>query len=596
MNIRLEEEHKKTLVAGAIVAIGLIMATIIITKAGEDVKFAKEESSVSDSNNTITTKHQFKKTTRIKDKASSEGPKELSLEEIYDQRPKYSTFNGKEIFLSIDNNGNPCYLLNSKFLSKNGNFVPLNYIPANMKCENINIILKDNTTMVKIDSLDAMLNSNKIPKGYKFYLKGDGIDSVIENCGDYWSDRCLSIPKAKILISLEGPEALPRVTSMDTLVLTKKGLIDGINTPSIKYKKNENFYLWRKVPFPSPYAINGLIDGEYVNGAKEAYKLAPQIAIDMKLMKVYTRTYNDMGICFYNKDNFPINIDGESIPIKEIPPSIKCEDLKVKNGNLYLADLDSITNYTGAKKGTKIGTTINEEYFVLEKCGNYWADSCKNGEERRVVVTSGDRTMLPPPKSNKRLSLTKKLGKQKRNTLHGIKHQSGYYVWSKEQIDTSVAGMADVPICKNKNCYQDLSLLNVSFAKSGKKLVRKITNRNGLKLWVSTDRRRILSPYTMRWSRIKNIDIPTGIAENGMIFTNLNKTADIFKAKKLCGELGMRLPSLEEVSIENKNGVYSNEWAWTNQIIDNEFYTAWKEQSLLKANNEDKFNVICVER
>lgn len=595
MNEILKEERKKILMFGLLLVVG-IMATIkIITTVGSEVRFEKEgtQKEALDLNTMI--KNKLVKEIKVKKKEKV--VKESSLYELYNTLPKSAIYQGKKIFLSIDDNGNPCYLQDSKFLSKEGKLAPLNYIPENMKCENIKITTVGSEEVVEINSLDAIPTSVKTPKNYRVYLNGDGFDFIIEKCGQYWSDKCLSTATAKIMVSTEGPEVFPRVTSMSSVVLTKKGLIDNINEPTVKYSKNENFYLWRKVPFASPYSINGLIDGEYVNGAEEAYEKTPDIAIDMKNRKVYIKTINSTGVCYYDKNDFPVNRKSEVIPAKNTPPNIDCANLEVKNGNILLKDIDAIVGYKEAKEGYKVEHYIGNQYITLEKCGRYWADNCKDDLKKKIAITGGDRTALPAPKSNSRLSLTKEKGQHKTNTKAGIIHEeTGYFVWKNAKIGTSIFDMTDLPSCYDGDCYRDPDIQNVEFAMSGKKLVQKVTNKNGISLWMSLDRNKILAPDTKRWSRIKNRDIITNIADNGMLYTDLKQTMDIFEAKKQCGKLGMRLPELIEVSIENEIGIDTDDWAWTNQMIDNEFYTAWKDQSLLKASNSDEFNVICVGR
>ena len=591
----MKEEDKKEIKNIALKISGMIVFILIgvftIDRVGDDIKFNDDSHvDIAKPNKTIEKKELKQKVTKTKKKI------EKTMMENYKELPKATIFKGKKIFLSIDNNGRPCYLMDSRFLNAKGEFIPFNFVPSNMKCENTELIEILGEKMVKIKSLDSMKDSKHTPEGYRYYIEGEGLNSVLQNCGNFWSDKCDGTTQSKILISLAGPEGLPRVTSFKTIILTKKGLLDGISEPTVRYEKNENFFVWTKLPFESPYAYNGLIDGKIVKSAREAYELKPKIAIDITNSKVYIQSINDEGICYFNKNNFPINIEGKEIPIKEIPPKIQCQDLKEKDGFLLLENLDSVVGYDSAKKGMKIKVKIGSGFETVEKCGKYWADSCEEAKTRRIVITKGDRSSLPYPKSAKRLSLTKHLGKQKVNLPGGKIHSSGYYIWDKAVIPTSVYEMAVLPVCKT-NCYNEADLDGVKFLlTSHKNIVHRKTNQNGVKLLLSMDNRKVLSPKTARWSYIKNYDQISGVSKDGLFYKKLKGKHTIFEAKKKCAKIGMRLPVFEEASVENNDGIYTSDWTWMNQMIDNKYFTAWDDKSVLKAGNEEEFDTICVER
>lgn len=596
MNYNLFEEKKKTLMLLSIMTISAFIGVKIIIDVGsavpvEEVKEKIQESKKQKNNKKII---QNKKNNTQEDdnlKKKNNIQKDDDLKKAYIDLPNTITFKNKTIYLSIDNNGKPCYINNGKFINSDGIEIPNNYLPFNKTCANAKVVKVGNENVLKISSLDSLNTLKPLPIGYKFYIKGEGLDLVIENCGKFWSDKCYDIPKAKILISMGGPEDLPKTTSEKTKILTKRGDELSVSLPSTPYKYNANYYEWKKINFKSMYASGDLVDGEFVKDAEEMYKKQPKVAIVKKYKQVFTRIDNQNGVCYFNDNGNPVNNLGDEVKIKDLPNGFKCKDLKPYNGFLLLDTIYDIFKFDKNEKGEKVAVNLNGQKYIVENCGNFWSEDCEK-EFSKIYISKKDRTVFPRPGKGNSIYLSKEKGKSKTNTKNGIILSDGTYVWEKANVNYSQNGLLDIPHCKY-SCYGE-NLDSATYAKTSSNIFVKRTNRNDIEFWTSIDEKNVLSPTKNQFAYNVKIDKLDGYTNTGVLFYKLPQKYNYFDAKEKCSELGMFLPSVEQTVAENSIGISNSSWAWADNRIDNETGQLWKENSIQKENVNEKHDVICI--
>jgi len=594
MNYEIKEEYKKMILAAGIVFLGIYFGSSILFNIAQEAPKISQEIKSNNKRKIIDFKQIEKEiNVDINKTIDKKESKEIDLKKDYSKMENGLKYKNKKIYASIDNNGNPCYVLDSKFINKNGEFIPNNFIPEGMKCETIEIASIDNEKLIIINSLNILnkMNVKDLKNGYKFLLQGDGIKKVIEKCSDnLWMDNCGYPKKATIAISIKGPEEIPNNINQKALILTLTGDSIGVSVPSTRYENNNNFFLWNKIDFKSLYAINDLVDGVIFKTEKEMYKNKVETAIVPSSKKVYKKTIMGSGLCYIDENQNPVNENGKIIKIKNIPSNLDCKTLKEEDGVLILKNIKSILDFDDVEKNSDVKIPLNGELVQLKDCGKYWAETCNVEEKSKIYISKKDRSYLPNTSTKKAIFLTKEIEKGEHNIKNGVLYQD-MYRWEKAPLQFSRNGYVDIPECK-KNCYDDKNTGKL-YSKVNNKIVKKVI-KNGSVYFTSLNGKNILSPKTLNWLYDVDVNKMDGYTKSGIFFKNLNRDLDYYQAKKECEIIEMELPKIKDTIIEDKYGLKSTEMSWSLKLVDAENGILWNNDLIQKEDVNKKHHVICI--